>query len=77
MGNNPGLTVVAITKNEAANIAECLESVRGWADEIIVVDDESIDRTREIAQKIADKVLVRRMDNEGRQRRMGFEFGCR
>jgi glycosyltransferase involved in cell wall biosynthesis len=72
MGNKLGLTVVVITKNEAANIKECLESVSGWADEIIVVDDESIDKTREIAQKIADKVLLRKMDNEGRHRNWAY-----
>ncbi|MDD2702617.1 MAG: glycosyltransferase [Candidatus Omnitrophica bacterium] len=33
------LTVVVITKNEEANIEECLASVSGWADELIVVDD--------------------------------------
>ena len=38
------LTVTVITRNEAANIAAALESVR-WADEIVVVDSESTDDT--------------------------------
>lgn len=54
------ISVVALTKNEEKNIKECLESVYGWADEIIVVDDESTDRTVEIAKKYADKVLIKR-----------------
>lgn len=58
------LTVVILTKNEEENIEQCLKSVYGWAEEIIVVDDESTDRTVEIAQKYA-KVLHRKMDNEG------------
>ncbi len=43
------LTVVVITRNEATRIRECLESVR-WADEIIVLDDNSTDDTQTIAQ---------------------------
>ncbi len=35
------LSVVVIAKNEEANIDSCLGSVHGWADEIILVDDES------------------------------------
>lgn len=42
------LTVVTLTLNEEANIGPCLESVR-WADELIVVDSGSADRTVEIA----------------------------
>ena len=38
------LSVIIITKNEAANIRACLESV-AWADEIIVVDSGSTDGT--------------------------------
>ncbi|MFZ5800777.1 MAG: glycosyltransferase family 2 protein [Candidatus Omnitrophota bacterium] len=66
------LTVVVITKNEADNITACLSSVKAWADEIIVVDDESTDNTRDLADRFADKVLVRRMDNEGRHRNCAY-----
>jgi len=66
------LSVVVITKNEENNIADCLKSVAGWADEIIVIDDESRDRTVEIAKSYADKVLHRRMDNEGTHRNWAY-----
>lgn len=66
--NKISLTVAVITKNEEANIAECLESVLGWADEIIIVDDESTDKTVNIAQKYTDRIFHRKMDNEGRHR---------
>lgn len=71
MGKLP-LSVVVLTKNEEKNIAECLESVFGWVDEIIIVDDESTDKTVAIAQKWADKILHRRMDNEGRHRNWAY-----
>lgn len=66
------LSVVILTKNEEKNIEECLVSVAGWADEIIVVDDESIDKTREICAKFAHKILVRHMDIEGRHRNFAY-----
>jgi glycosyltransferase involved in cell wall biosynthesis len=52
------LTVTVITRDEAANIAAALESVR-WADEIIVVDSESTDDTVAIARRYTDHVIVR------------------
>ena len=63
----PAVSVVVIARNEEANIAECLESAR-WAGEIILVDDDSTDQTREIAKRYTDRVLFRKMENEGRHR---------
>jgi glycosyltransferase involved in cell wall biosynthesis len=45
------LSVVVITRNEEANLARCLESV-AWADERIVVDSGSTDRTLDIARQL-------------------------
>ena len=45
--SSKGLSVVIITHNEEENIRECLESVQ-WADEIIVVDSDSSDKTEKI-----------------------------
>ena len=42
------ISVVIITLNEEKNIARCLESIRHVADEILVVDSLSTDRTRDI-----------------------------
>lgn len=66
--NKIPISVAVITKNEEANIEACLGSVRGWADEIIVVDDESADRTVELARRYTDRVFRRKMDNEGAHR---------
>jgi glycosyltransferase involved in cell wall biosynthesis len=49
------LSVLVLTLNEERNIAACLDSVR-WADEIIVVDSGSTDRTVELARAYTDKV---------------------
>jgi glycosyltransferase involved in cell wall biosynthesis len=45
------LSVVIITLNEEKNISRCLSSVAGLADEIIVVDSFSTDKTKEICQQ--------------------------
>ncbi|NTV50599.1 MAG: glycosyltransferase family 2 protein [Geobacteraceae bacterium] len=52
------ISVTVRTYNEEQNLRECLESVR-WADEIIVVDSCSSDRTADIAREFTDKVIVR------------------
>lgn len=39
------LSVVLATFNEEQNIKDCLESVRGWCDEIVIVDGGSTDKT--------------------------------
>jgi len=55
------ISAVIITLNEEANIEECLESV-SWAREIVVVDAESSDRTREIALRFTPQVHERKWD---------------
>ncbi|MFA5147123.1 MAG: glycosyltransferase family 2 protein [Candidatus Omnitrophota bacterium] len=65
------VSVVVITKNEEDNMARCLGSV-AWADEIVVLDDESTDRTAEIAKRYTGKVTVRKMDVEGRHRNYAY-----
>jgi glycosyltransferase involved in cell wall biosynthesis len=50
------LTVIVPTFNEERNIEACLSSIR-WADEILVVDSFSTDRTLEIARPLSTRVL--------------------
>jgi glycosyltransferase involved in cell wall biosynthesis len=52
------LSVVLATFNEEANLPGCLDSVNGLADEIIVVDGTSKDKTAQIAKKYGAKVVV-------------------
>ena len=51
------LSVVLATRNEESNIGPCLESVARIADEIIVMDENSTDRTSYIAKKLGAKVF--------------------
>ncbi len=51
------LTATIIAFNEAENIRAACESVT-WADEILVVDSESTDKTREIAEDCGVRVIV-------------------
>lgn len=48
---------VVITYNEEKNLARCLESMQGLADEIVVVDSYSEDQTAEIAQNFGAKFI--------------------
>jgi len=52
----PRLSVAIIAFNEEVNLAACLRSV-AWADEIVVVDNASTDRTREIAREFGARVV--------------------
>ena len=58
-GKKPFLSVCIVAGNEEDNIRRCLESV-SWADEIVVVDSFSTDRTAEIAREFTDRVFHHR-----------------
>jgi len=51
----PTLSAVVITFNEEERLRPCLESL-AWADELIVVDAESSDKTVQIAREFTDRV---------------------
>src|ERR1035437_8794928 len=53
------LSVAIATLNEEENLDACLESVKGLADEIVIVDGTSNDKTVEIAKNYGAKVLVK------------------
>ena len=66
------VSCVIITKNEEVNIDNCLKSIHGWADEIVVVDDESSDRTVELAKRYTDKIFYQKMHVEGKHRNWAY-----
>ncbi len=57
------LSVAILTLNEARHITACLESVRPFADELLVFDSHSTDGTAELAEKAGAKVYQRAFDN--------------
>lgn len=54
---NPKISVALATYNEEENIADCLQSVKGLADEIVVVDGSSTDQTAAIARSFGARVI--------------------
>ncbi len=58
------LTLCLIAKNEEAMLPGCLASVRGVADEVVLVDTGSTDRTREVAREAGALVLTRPWDDD-------------
>ena len=58
------LAVIILTKNEEANIEDCIKSAM-FADEIIVVDSGSTDRTQAKAEALGAKFLLHPMTEEG------------
>lgn len=70
------LSVIIITKNEAANIRACLESV-AWADEIILVDSGSSDATVEISRELGAKVFVHDWPGFGAQKNRALSYATR
>ena len=67
-----GLSVVVVTLNEEERLRECLESV-AWADELIVVDAESRDKTATIARELTDHVFVRPWPGFAPQKNFGLD----
>jgi glycosyltransferase involved in cell wall biosynthesis len=51
------LSLCMIVKNEESCLERCLNSVKGFADEIVIADTGSSDKTKEIAKKFTDKVF--------------------
>lgn len=64
--------VYIITKNEEHNIRECLESVK-WADEIVLIDDNSTDETVEIAREYRCQIIQSQWRGYGLQKQFALE----
>ena len=53
------ISAVLISFNEEEKIEKALSSLQGVADEIVVVDSDSTDRTAEICRRFTDRVIER------------------
>lgn len=71
----PRVSVVVVTLNEAERLRRCLESV-AWADEIVVVDAESSDKTVQIAREFTDRVMVRPWPGFAAQKNFAVEHAA-
>jgi glycosyltransferase involved in cell wall biosynthesis len=71
LNNKLPLSVFIITKNEADRIAEVINAVREIADEIIIVDSGSSDKTGEISEKMGAKFIFNQWQGYGPQKRFG------
>ena len=67
----PRLSVVVVTLNEEERLRACLESA-AWADEIVVVDALSHDKTVQIAREFTDRVIVRPWPGFAAQKNFGL-----
>jgi glycosyltransferase involved in cell wall biosynthesis len=67
-----GVTVVVPTRDEEGLIAEIIDAVRPYANEILVVDGHSTDRTREIAEAMGARVILDGRRGKGEALRRSF-----
>ena len=66
------LSVVIIACNEEKNIRDCLESVK-WADEIVLIDSGSKDKTLDITKEYTDKIFFKEWEGFSKQRVFSLE----
>ncbi|MBN1871175.1 MAG: glycosyltransferase [Candidatus Omnitrophica bacterium] len=66
-GRKEKISVALIVKNEEEHIRQCLESLY-WADEIVVLDGFSTDRTLEIVRQYTDKIYQKKFEGFPRER---------
>ena len=62
------LSVVIITLNEEKNIRRCLESVLDIADDIVIIDSNSIDKTKEISESLGARVIQHKFEGYVKQK---------
>lgn len=67
------VTAIVLTKNEEINIEDCLFSLKGFAERVVVVDSGSDDRTVEIAREMGADVFVHPFENYSRQFNWGID----
>lgn len=73
MENIQDVTFIILTKNEEINLPDCLDSIKGFAKRVVVVDSGSTDKTVEIAQKYGADVYTHKFENNARQFNWGLD----
>jgi len=73
--SKPTLAVALIVKNEEKHLQACLDTVKDWADEIVLLDSGSTDRTEEIARQYTDKFYTNlEWPGFGKQRQLAQNY---
>jgi (heptosyl)LPS beta-1,4-glucosyltransferase len=67
------LVGVILTRDEASNLNECIDSVGPWVDRVVVWDSGSTDETRDIARDRGALVVYRPFDNYAAQRQAALD----
>jgi len=70
----PALTAILIAYNEELDLPRALASLQGVADETILVDSGSTDRTCEIARAFGARIYVRKLDSLAEQKNYAATF---
>lgn len=71
----PTLSVAMIVKNESQDLAQCLETVKDWVDEIVILDSGSSDNTKEIALSYGAKFYENTdWQGFGKQRQLAQQY---
>lgn len=70
---NPAISAIVITKNEAHDIRDCLASLQGWTDEILVLDSGSTDGTQALARELGATVIDTDWPGFGPQKQRAIE----
>lgn len=68
------ISAVIITFNEEKNITRCLESLKGVADDIVVLDSFSTDKTQEICEKYGARFFQHAFDGHIEQKNRAITF---
>ncbi len=70
---NAKISACVITQDEAALLDKCLANIKGYVDEIVIVDGGSSDNSVDIASKYTDKIFFRKFDNHMNQKNFAIE----
>lgn len=68
------ITGVVITLNESKNIVECIQSLQQVCSEVVVVDSNSTDNTRELAEQAGARVVIQSYLGDGFQKNVGLDY---
>lgn len=67
------VSVIILTFNEEKNLPDCLSSLEGWAEQVVVVDSGSSDRTLQIARDWGAEIVEHEFQNYSRQRNWALD----